>query len=93
MLHLLVARPEMLPVSGTTGPTLKLYLDKIAREDWHRQSLSIQLGRARELLVSLDLSSEPLTCRETLEDIMSIFGRGCLFTVPASRERQCMRRG
>ncbi|CAN6165747.1 unnamed protein product [Urochloa humidicola] len=86
MLYLLVTRPEMLPVSGTTGPTLKLFLDSIVREDWHRESLSTKLDRAIGLLVGLDLSPDLIMhCRETLEEIMGIWTRLLVYSAGKSR--------
>jgi hypothetical protein len=85
MFYLLVTRPEMLPVSGTTGPTLKLFLDIIAREDWHGQSLGFQLRRARALLTSMRISSEPEVCRDTLEEILSVWTRLLLYSAGKSR--------
>ncbi|RCV10269.1 hypothetical protein SETIT_2G098900v2 [Setaria italica] len=90
MLYLLVARPEMLPVSGTTRPTLKLFLDDIARENWDRQSLGVGdqlvLHRARFLVLKkLGLSSEPEACRETLEEILSVWTRLLVYSAGKSR--------
>jgi hypothetical protein len=85
MLYLLVTRPEMLPVSGTTGLTIKLFLDKIAQEDWHRQNLSTQMFRARDLLRCLGLSYEPPACRETLEELMSVWTKLLVYSAGKSR--------
>jgi hypothetical protein len=85
MLYLLVTRPEMLPVSGTTGPTLKLFLDSITREDWHGQSLVFQLRRARALLTSMRISSQPEACRDTLEEILGVWTRLLLYSAGKSR--------
>jgi hypothetical protein len=82
MMYLLVTRPEMLPVSGTTEPTLKLFLDNMARD---RASLDIQLDRARDVLLSLGLSSKPVACRETLEEIMNIWTRLLVYSAGKSR--------
>ncbi|CAN6203462.1 unnamed protein product [Urochloa humidicola] len=85
MLYLLVARPEMLPVSGTTGPTVKAFLGWIAREDWHRQGLSIHLRRAKDLLKRLGVSSEPQPCTETLKEIMRVWARLLVYSAGKSR--------
>ncbi|XP_066392023.1 uncharacterized protein [Miscanthus floridulus] len=61
MLYLVVTRPEMLPVSGTTGPTIKLFLDKIAQEDWHTWDRFTKLWRARDLLRRLAVHATSLS--------------------------------
>ncbi|XP_066392024.1 uncharacterized protein [Miscanthus floridulus] len=85
MLYLVVTRPEMLPVSGTTGHTIKLFLDKIAHEDWHTSDRFTKLWRARDLLRRLGLSSEPPACRETLEEIMSVWTKLLVYSAGKSR--------
>ncbi|OEL27227.1 hypothetical protein BAE44_0011754 [Dichanthelium oligosanthes] len=85
MLYLLVTRPEMLPVSGTIGPTLKLFLDSIAKEDWHRQSLSTQLGRATDLLMNLGIYNQPMASRATLQEVMSVWTRLLVYSAGKSR--------
>lgn len=88
MLYLLVTRPEMLPVSGTTGPTIKLFLDKIAQEDWHRQNLYTLMFRAKGLLQILGLSSllsRPGARRETLEEMISVWTRLLVYSAGKSR--------
>jgi len=85
MLYLLVTRPEMLPVSGTTGPTMKLFLDKITEEDWRRMYHFNHTSRAIGLLQRLGLSSEPPACRETLEELMSVWTKLLVYSAGKSR--------
>ena len=84
MLYLLVTRPEMLPVSGTTGPTMKLFLDKIS-EDWRTMCHFNHTSRAIGLLQRLGLSSEPPACRETLEELMSVWTKLLVYSAGKSR--------
>jgi hypothetical protein len=50
-----------------------------------RASLDIQLDRARDVLLSLGLSSKPVACRETLEEIMNIWTRLLVYSAGKSR--------
>lgn len=84
MLYLLVTHPEMLPVSGTTEPTLLFFLDKIIPRGNFSEHADI-LSRVSTMLMELDLVELDTSSTETLNEMMDLWTRLLIYSTGKSR--------
>ncbi|KAF6986252.1 hypothetical protein CFC21_004036 [Triticum aestivum] len=85
MLYLLVTHPEMLPVSGTTEPTMIFFLDKITSAVSPSYTADRILSSASSLLQDGLGLHQPEQRQETLREIRDLWTRLLLFAAGKSR--------
>ncbi|VAI40007.1 unnamed protein product [Triticum turgidum subsp. durum] len=85
MLYLLVTYPEILPVSGTTEPTLLFFLQKAIRHVSHHGTSADIFPMVHELLVEMELVEVELTSTETLKEMRDLWTRLLIYCAGKSR--------